>query len=333
MGFASMLLGEKNPFAQWVTENQNKIGAVGAGFAAGPDFGAGLSNAAQYAAQAAPLDATAALQRKAAAEQEKQQTATDLWMQNNYPQYVGLPGDMGIKLALAAEEQKQKPQGGDGFTLGEGQIRYDASGNPIAQGPTAQPEMQPGMMLGPDGKTHVPVPGGKEAFDRADALWKEYQAAEPVKSYQMVRNGYEKLRSASQLNNGAGDVSMIFAYMKMLDPTSVVREGEFGTAEQTGGIPSQISNLYNKLLNGERLTPEQRQQFVQAGDGLYQEAQQNLTQANEQYGGRAKTWGVDPSGIVTAPETYAPLTFGAPKTKTIGGKTFVQDANGDWYEQ
>jgi len=115
MGFASMLLGEKNPFAQWITENQNKIGAAAGGFAAGPDFGAGLSNAAQYAAQAAPLDATAALQRKAAAEQEKQQTATQVWMQKNYPQYVGLPGDMGVKLALAAEEQKQKPQGGSEY--------------------------------------------------------------------------------------------------------------------------------------------------------------------------------------------------------------------------
>ena len=122
MGLASMLLGEKNPFAQWITENQNKIGAAGAGLAAGPDFGAGLSNAGQYAAQAAPLDATAALQRKAAAEQEKQQSATDLWMQKNYPQYVGLPGDMGIKLALQAEEQKQKPQGGPDIIEVNGQL-------------------------------------------------------------------------------------------------------------------------------------------------------------------------------------------------------------------
>ena len=34
---------------------------------------------------------------------------------------------------------------------------------------------------------------------------------------------------------GAADISLIFSYMKMLDPRSVVREGEFLVARQTGG--------------------------------------------------------------------------------------------------
>ena len=38
------------------------------------------------------------------------------------------------------------------------------------------------------------------------------------------------IQIASRDNSGQGDLSMIFAFMKMLDPTSVVREGEFATA-------------------------------------------------------------------------------------------------------
>jgi hypothetical protein len=36
--------------------------------------------------------------------------------------------------------------------------------------------------------------------------------------------------------------------MKMLDPTSVVREGEFATAQNAASIPIKIVNMYNKAL-------------------------------------------------------------------------------------
>jgi len=78
-----------------------------------------------------------------------------------------------------------------------------------------------------------------------------------------VLRNYKKVESAYRNPNpsGATDISMVFAFMKTIDPPSTVREGEVATAENSGGIPAQVRNFYNKILTGERLTPEQRENF------------------------------------------------------------------------
>ena len=50
--------------------------------------------------------------------------------------------------------------------------------------------------------------------------------------------------------------------MKILDPGSVVREGEFANAQNAGGIDTKIRNLYNQVIDGTRLSPDQRQDFL-----------------------------------------------------------------------
>lgn len=68
-----------------------------------------------------------------------------------------------------------------------------------------------------------------------------------------------KIETAS--DNAQGDMSLIFGFMKLLDPGSTVREGEFKSAEVTEGIPGRILNIRNRLLSGERLNDAQRQEF------------------------------------------------------------------------
>jgi hypothetical protein len=68
-----------------------------------------------------------------------------------------------------------------------------------------------------------------------------------------------KIHSAEE--SAPGDMSLIFNYMKMLDPGSTVREGEYATAEQARGIDSNVLAMYNRAKSGERLTPQQRELF------------------------------------------------------------------------
>ena len=74
-----------------------------------------------------------------------------------------------------------------------------------------------------------------------------------------VDAAYRKVEGAPE--SAAGDMSLIFGYMKLLDPGSTVREGEFATAEQAAGVPTRILNAYNRVVSGERLSPEQRNDF------------------------------------------------------------------------
>ena len=76
-----------------------------------------------------------------------------------------------------------------------------------------------------------------------------------------ARAGFERVESGFSASNAVGDLAGIFGFMKVLDPGSTVREGEFSNAENAGGVPDRIRAAYNRLLTGERLTPEQRVQF------------------------------------------------------------------------
>ena len=80
---------------------------------------------------------------------------------------------------------------------------------------------------------------------------------------------------------GVADMSMIFAYMKMLDPTSVVREGEQAQARGTGDAFTTAANLYNKLLNdGGSLQDAQRRSFRNAALRLYEQKTIGLDDLN-----------------------------------------------------
>ena len=80
---------------------------------------------------------------------------------------------------------------------------------------------------------------------------------------------------------GAADISLIFSYMKMLDPGSVVREGEFLVARKTGGPADFLLSYLNRLKDGSILTDGVRRSFRDMALGLYNNAKKNLETSNE----------------------------------------------------
>ena len=80
---------------------------------------------------------------------------------------------------------------------------------------------------------------------------------------------------------GAADISLIFSYMKMLDPRSVVREGEFLVARQTGGPADFLLSYLNRLKDGSILTDGVRRSFRDMAIGLYDNAAKNLKTSNQ----------------------------------------------------
>ena len=97
---------------------------------------------------------------------------------------------------------------------------------------------------------------------------KEYN--DQTQPYQTVKSAYGRVLSSD--DSAVGDLSLIFGYMKMLDPGSVVREGEFATAQNAAGVPERIMNIYNKLITGERLNASQRNSFKGQAKNLYSSA-------------------------------------------------------------
>jgi hypothetical protein len=147
-----------------------------------------------------------------------------------------------------------------------------------------------------------PIPGGPAdkqnnpvAADLAKGemgMRKELQ--DRVEKDRSILNMYQNVQNAANSPSAAGDLSLIFAFMKMLDPGSVVREQEFANAQNAAGVPDQIRNAYNKALNGQRLNPQQRADFVSQAQGLASAAQQRITGVTREYQGIADQYGWDP---------------------------------------
>lgn len=109
------------------------------------------------------------------------------------------------------------------------------------------------------------------------------------KSFIQTKEAYVRIQAAAKDPSAAGDLALIFNYMKLLDPGSVVREGEFATAQNTAGVPDQIRNMYNRALNGERLNPNQRGDFVNRAERLYNSQADQQAQIRKIYEDLAST--------------------------------------------
>lgn len=139
---------------------------------------------------------------------------------------------------------------------------------------------------------------GKEAFSNEKQLRGEFD--KQAKNFDEARLGFEKVQKAAMTETptGATDLALIFGYMKVIDPTSVVREGEFATAEKAGGVSEQLRNLYNKVRTGQRLTQEVRDQFVQAARTQFQPYMDMQRNIENRYTNLSGAYGLDPTKVV-----------------------------------
>jgi hypothetical protein len=165
--------------------------------------------------------------------------------------------------------------------------------------------------------------GGGEGPKLSDESTMRNQFVGQSKDFVTVRDSYARLTEAAANPSAAGDLAMIFNFMKMLDPGSVVREAEFANAQNAAGVPDRIRNLWNRLLSGERLNPEQRKDFVGQARGQFAAQRRLQKQLEDQYRGIARRSRIDPEQIVVdfigdlrKDEPSAPATQSKPPTAT-----------------
>lgn len=135
-----------------------------------------------------------------------------------------------------------------------------------------------------------------EQSKHEQSLRKEYTALS--QDLRAVSDSYNRMQTASKLETGAGDMAVVYGYMKMLDPTSVVREGEYATAENSAGVPEKITSVYNRIISGQRLTPEQRAQFLSSAEAIASDKTQRFDTLRGQFENIARSSGGDPSRIM-----------------------------------
>jgi len=139
----------------------------------------------------------------------------------------------------------------------------------------------------------------QQKFKNIQSLRKEVRADPVTKDTIKIRSSFAKIQSAlGGKPSGPGDMSGIFAFMKILDPNSTVREGEFANAENSGGVAPKVFNLYNKVLRGDRLTAQQRKDFILQAKNLTKSQEVQQETVNARFSSIAKQQGFDPKQVL-----------------------------------
>lgn len=170
----------------------------------------------------------------------------------------------------------------------------------------------------PDGSV-TEIYSGTPAVDQ-DAIStarKEFTSLPVVKAFTTQTTAYGRVISSAQDPSPAGDLALIFNYMKVLDPGSTVREGEFATAQDSGSVDDRTRGLYNRIVNGERLSAQQRADFADRATRLYSGAEQQYGNISEQYRGFAVAAGLPPEQVIpdfafSGPRYEKPLAMSPP---------------------
>jgi len=129
-----------------------------------------------------------------------------------------------------------------------------------------------------------------------------YTKDKSVQSFNEASTQLKKMLTAFEQGTGAGDVAGVFAFMKTLDPNSVVRESEFEVAEGTGGAKlgsfEKAFQTWRKLKTGERLTDREKENFKKAAISFYQGDQSTIDNIRSGYYKIAENQGLNPTNII-----------------------------------
>jgi hypothetical protein len=146
----------------------------------------------------------------------------------------------------------------------------------------------------------------------------------------------EKFREAiSSRPSGVLDVGLIYDYVKALDPTSAVREGEVDFIKTASPFFQNIANLPKRITRGDVLPPSVREQILKNIEMFNQSKRSQFLSHLKPIVGQIKTNGLNADNIllgtpgVTSDDIYNPekKQNEQKKNKTLIKKQYSQSAN------
>jgi hypothetical protein len=165
----------------------------------------------------------------------------------------------------------------------------------------------PGKTQAEIDKLRADIAAGKNvtatnAGKRSQELRKEFEAKPQVTNAATINTAHGNITHAN--DDGFGDLTMIYSYIKLLDPTTGVRESEMANAQRTGGYIDQLRIMAEKPKNGRYLTPEMRASLKAQADNLLRDANASYDREAASFSGLAEKENLNPSDVVT-PKGYS----------------------------
>lgn len=190
---------------------------------------------------------------------------------------------------FAAYVQSQQPQAPQQPIEINGQLVDPATGQVIGDYRTPE-QPQPGFRLatpeeeqlyggpgqiGPDGKFYpieqpAPAPTGLTPDQVSAGNTYRDDLKTTLDPFRLAQQGWSNIQTFFTNPGAVSDQALATAFAKVLDPTSVAREGEVAAIQGSGSLSSALQSQLLNAINGTgRLPPEVRQQIAELSVQLY----------------------------------------------------------------
>lgn len=214
---------------------------------------------------------------------------------------------------LAVRIQPDKPQFGDIGTdpqngaSQKGWIDPNArTVTPVApqgapQGASVVPPVPPGVnpkIWNDEQSKRAATQGLPAAPDDVANLRKEVQNLPSYKNLSQAAPIYTAMADAASKNTKASDLNLVYGLGKIMDPGSVVREGEMLMVKNTSGLTEGIMGAINSLNGGAALTPDTRIALMREAKGRLDAYKQSFDQDVQQYQGIVERNRMNPADVI-----------------------------------
>lgn len=150
-------------------------------------------------------------------------------------------------------------------------------------------------------------PGGippEKAFEQEEKLRKEYTTRS--QKYNEVKGSFAVIEASAKDRSGAGDIALVTAFNKVLDPGSVVRETEFANSRDTAGLLTKLQNAKQKIEKGSFLSDAQREDFRRLAEQYVKAAEEKEQKDRRALGTVVKNYGLNGDNVFGPPAQPTP---------------------------
>ncbi len=172
------------------------------------------------------------------------------------------------------------------------------TGKVIYQGTPKGVTVEPGSTLVNPQTGGVLYQGtGYKPADVTD-LRKEIQQLPNYKAYQQAAPVYSSMIDTAKTDSKASDLNLVYGLGKIMDPNSVVREGEMVMVNNTSSLPDWLMGAINSVNGGSKLEPATRSAILREAKSRMSAYRSVLDNDLGQYRGIIQRRGMNENDII-----------------------------------
>jgi hypothetical protein len=138
---------------------------------------------------------------------------------------------------------------------------------------------------------------------------KEMQGLPSYKSYTAALPAWQSMVDASGRDTAASDLNLVYGIAKIMDPTSVVRDGELQMANSVQGVADRLNGMISGINGGARLQPDARAALMAEAQSRMNGFKTSMDADLKGYGGIVQRRGLNLDDVLPQlpnMATYAP---------------------------